>query len=133
VVRGPVPSKKVVFDVIYEGDLFGVSKITEHYVLSTGRVELTTELAGYKGALRYVWPILADDGRTKSNIAVKDGVVFVSQPGASTAQTFEPRRASNIHVETELYPNHNGWAQLGVGEFPRGGKIALVIRPKVLR
>ena len=123
--------QRVSFDVIYEGKLFGVARITEHYEITPGRVELTTELAGYNGPLRYVWPVLADDGKVQSAITVANGTVSVSQDGGKTAQTFTPLGAEGARVEAERYPNHNGWARLGVAEYPRGGKITLVIAPRL--
>jgi rhamnogalacturonyl hydrolase YesR len=127
--------KKVVFDVTYEGRLFGVSKIVEHYVLTQGRIELRTEIPGYSGPLRYIWPVLADDGAIKSSIIVTKGTVMVSQDKGKTSQTFSPLGASRVTVEPALYPNHNGWARLGVAEFAAGkgaraGKATLVILPR---
>ncbi|RYX85260.1 hypothetical protein EON83_06600 [bacterium] len=124
--------QRVAFDVTYEGDLFGVTRIIEHYVLTNDKVELSTELAGYNGPLRYVWPILADDGKTPTTITTANGIVSVSQPGGKTAQTFAPQGAQSVTVENERYPNHNGWARLGVADYPRGGKITLVIQSKTL-
>jgi hypothetical protein len=122
--------ERVAFDVAYEGDLFGVPRIVEHYVVTPGRVELTTEVPGYNGPLRYVWPVLADDGRTQSTIEVKDGTVTVSQDRGKTAQTFAARGAQSVEVEDGRYSNHNGWAQLAVAEYSQGGKITLAIAPK---
>ncbi len=122
--------QRVEFNVIYEGDLFGVSRITEHYALTDGKVELSTELTGYTGALRYVWPVLADDGKTQSTITTADGVVSVSQPGAKVGQTFDALGAQSVVVENERYANHNGWIRLGIADYPRGGKITLVIQSK---
>jgi hypothetical protein len=121
---------RVAFDVAYEGDMAGVSRVIEHYVLTPGRVELTTELPGYAGPLRYVWPVLADNGAKKSDIRTAGATVTVSQDGGQTAQTFTAVGASGVRVESDLYPNHNGWARLGVAEFPAGrGKATLVIAP----
>lgn len=122
--------QQVEFRVIYHGDFFGVAHIIEHYTLSAGRVALTTELPNYTGPLRYVWPILADDGRSKSEIRVNDKTVSVSRDGETMAQTFAARGAQSVRVENELYPNHNGWARLGVAEFAGGGKIELVMAPQ---
>lgn len=121
---------RVSYDIVYQGKLFGVSRIVEHYVVTPQRVELTTELTGYNGPLRYVWPVLADDGRTKSTITVTNGTVSVSQDGGKTAQTFTPLGADSVQVEAERYANHNGWARLGVADYSKGGKITLVIAPK---
>jgi rhamnogalacturonyl hydrolase YesR len=130
-VREQSPTK-VAFDVIYEGRLFGVSKIIEHYVLTQGRVALTTEIPGYKGPLRYAWPVLADDGAVKSTINVAKNMVSVSQDKGKTSESFSPLGASRVTVEPALYPNHNGWARLGVAEYPAGksGKATLVIQPR---
>ena len=121
---------RVVFDIVYEGSLFGASRIIERYVVTARGVDLTTELDGYTGPLRWVWPVLADDGRTPCAITVSGGIVSVSQDGGKTAQTFTPRGAASVRVEPERYANHNGWARLAVAEYPRGGKITLVIAPK---
>ena len=118
---------QVEFAVTYNGDLLGVAQIVEHYKVSAGRVELTTELPNYTGALRYVWPILADDGRTKSVISVNGQTIRVARKGETLAQTFAVPEAQSVSVEDELYPNHNGWARLGVAEFVGGGKIELVM------
>ncbi len=124
---------KVAFDVTYEGSLLGVSRIIEHYVLTQGRVELKTEIPGYKGPLRYVWPVLADDGAIKSTIKAAKDIVTVTQDNGRTAQTFSPLGATRVTVEPALYPNHNGWARLGVAEFAAGkagGAATLVITPR---
>ena len=122
--------QRVEFEVIYSGDLFGVTQIIEHYKLSAGRVELTTEVPNYAGPLRYVWPILADDGRRKSEIRVNEKTVSVSRQGETMAQTFTAPNAQSVRVDDELYPNHNGWARLGVAEFAGSGKVELVIAPQ---
>lgn len=122
---------RVSFTLTYQGRLFGVSTIIEHYTVTPGRVELTTELPGYRGPLRYVWPVLADDGRTSSAITVQGGTVSVSQDGGRTAQTFTPVAARRVQVERDRYPNHNGWARFGMAEYPQGGPITLVIAPRV--
>jgi hypothetical protein len=124
-------SQKVTFSICYDGKLFGVSRIVERYAVTPGRVQLTTELDGYNGPLRYLWPVLADDGRIESNITVHNGIVSVSQDKGKISQTFAPVGASHVQVEAERYGNHNGWARLGVAEYPQGGKITLVIEPQV--
>ena len=125
-------SDKIAFDVIYEGRLFGVSRIIEHYTLTAGRVELKTEIPGYKGPLRYVWPVLADDGAVKSSITIAKGTVTVSQDNGKTAEAFSPVGAARLTVDPILYPNHNGWARLGIAEFPanKSGEATLVITPR---
>ncbi len=119
---------KVSFRLLYEGSFSGPSRISERYVVTPGRVELTTEIPGYAGPLRYVWPILADDGAQKTAIAVKDGTVFGTLHGDT--QTFTPVGAAAVRVEKNLYPNRNGWARLGVAEYPAGGSITLRIEPR---
>ena len=128
---------RVAFRVRYEGsNLGGPSFVEERYVVTPGRVELTTELGGYTGPRRYVWPVLADDGRRKSAITVAEGLVSVTQDGGKTAQTFRPVGAASVQVGTERYPNHNGWVQLAVAEYPAGDGVpaaTLVIEPRVRR
>lgn len=121
---------RVAFDVTYEGDLAGVSRLIEHYVVTPGQVELTTELPGYAGGLRYLWPVLADDGRTQSTITSKDDLISVSLDGGKTTQTFRAPGAQSVRIEEPRYSNHNGWARLGVAEYPRGGEVTFVIALK---
>jgi hypothetical protein len=120
--------ERVAFDVTYQGELFGVAKITEHYEVTPGQVELSTELANYLGPLRYVWPVLASDGRTETTIASRANDIMVSRPSDPMTQTFEAPGAESVRLEAERYPNHNGWARLGIAEFPHGGKIQLRVR-----
>ncbi len=121
---------RVSFDVNYRGDLFGVTRITESYVVTQGRVELTTKLDGYNGPLRYQWPLLADDGRTQSTIKVEKNSVSVTQDGGKTAQTFSAQGATSVSVGDELYGNHNGLSRIATAEFPNGGAPTLVIAPQ---
>lgn len=122
---------RVSFAVSYDGDFSGVSRIVERHVVTPKGVELTTEIPGYTGPLRYLWPILSDDGRTKSEITPTGGVVWVSQDGGKTAQIFTATGAQSVRVETERYANHNGWSRLAVAQYPQGGEITLVIAPKI--
>lgn len=115
----------VVFDVTYTGSMGGVATVIEHYTVTPDGVQLTTELPGYFGPLRYVWPVLSSDGKTSSTINVTGNTVSVSQGGP--AQTFTAPGAQSVRVETNAYSNHNGWARLGVAEFPSGGKITFLI------
>ena len=117
--------EQVVFEVTYTGALPNVESITEHYTITAAGVELTTELSGYDGALRYMWPVLSNDGATASTIGVRDKTVSVSQGG--TAATFTASGASSVRVGTDEYSNRNGWARIGVAEFPEGGAITLQI------
>jgi hypothetical protein len=121
--------ERIAFDVSYEGELSGPSRVIEHYVLTPGRVELSTEVQGYTGALRYMWPVLADDGKTKTSIVVRGQTVSVSLDGGKNAQTFTAPGAQSVAVGEPLYSNHNGWARVASAEYPAGGKITLVIAP----
>lgn len=117
---------RVTFDVTYSGGLTNATSVTEHYTVMPDRVELTTEVAGYSGPLRYVWPVLATDGRTQSTIGVTGNTVAVTQ-GGSVAQTFTAPGADAVRVEGTNYSNHNGWARLGVAEFTNGGAVTMQI------
>jgi hypothetical protein len=122
-------ARRAAFDVAYEGTPGGTAGIVEHYVVMPGRVELTTEVKGYKGPLRYVWPVLASDGEKQNLIQVEPKrSVSVSQDGGKTRQTFTAVGATAVRVEPEIYPNHNGWARLAVAEFPAGQRqVTLII------
>jgi hypothetical protein len=115
----------VTFDVIYAGNLPNVTGITEHYVVTPTGVQMTTTLSGYSGALRYVWPVLVNDGKTASTINVSNSVVAVSQ--GSGAVIFAASGATNVSVMSTNYSNHNGWARLGIAQYPGGSPITLAI------
>lgn len=116
---------RVTFDVTYSGGLTGVTSVTEHYFVTSQGVQLTTEVAGYTGPLRYVWPVLSNDGKTTSTITVSGKTVSVTQ--GDTPQTFHAPGAQSVRVESSEYSNHNGWARLGIAEFPSGGAVTLLI------
>lgn len=115
----------VAFDLVYSGNLPNVTSITEHYLVTPGGVQLTTQVSGYSGALRYVWPVLSNDGKTASTINVSGNTVSVSQGG--TAAAFTASGATNVSVGGADYSNHNGWARLATAEFPGGSAITLLI------
>ncbi|MEO7098799.1 MAG: hypothetical protein ABI162_05520 [Luteolibacter sp.] len=117
---------RVVFDVTYAGTLPNVTSITEHYFVTADGVQLTTELSGYSGPLRYMWPVLSNDGKTISTIGVSGKTVSVSQ-GGGTPQTFTAPGAQSVSVGSTDYSNHNGWARLATAEFPNGGGVTLLI------
>ena len=117
----------VVFDVTYSGiGMPGVTNITEHYSVTPGGVELTTELEGYSGPLRYRWPMLSNDGRTVSTIGVSSNTVSVSQGGGAAA-TFTAAGADSVSVGEDEYSNHNGWARIGLAEYAAAGAVTLLI------
>jgi hypothetical protein len=116
---------QVVFDVTYAGNLPNVTSITEHYVITPAGVQLTTQLSGYNGPLRYVWPALANDGKTLSSISVSSNTVSVSQ--GVPAVIFTASGATNVSVGAADYSNHNGWARLVTAEYPGGSPITLAI------
>lgn len=120
--------ERVSFDVTYESHLPNDPKIVENYVLTPGQVELTSHLENYHGPLRYIWPVLADDGRTLTAIQVKDDTVSVSQAGDRIAQTYRARDATSVTVEEARYGNHNGWARLAVAEYAQGGDVTLILK-----
>lgn len=122
----------VSFTITYAGQLFGPSRITETYVLQPGRLELTTSLDGYNGPLRYIWPVLADDGREKTRVSVADRTIEVApEKSGGIAQTFTAPGASKVEVGNESFPNHNGLARLAVAEFPADtSSVTLIMAPQ---
>lgn len=116
---------QVIFDVTYAGSLPNVTSITEHYTVSSNGVQLTTQMNGYNGRLRYNWPVLSNDGRTNSTIGVSNNLVSVSQGGVGVS--FTAAGATNVSVGSTDYSHHNGWARLATAEFPAGSSATLVI------
>jgi hypothetical protein len=119
---------RVSFQVVYECDLDGPSRVVERYVLEPDAVELAVELVDYAGPMRLVWPVLADNGEQQTAIEVADAQVRVSL--GSSVQTFQPLGADSVRVEDDLYPFRNGWARLGVAEYPSANRATLRIRPE---
>jgi hypothetical protein len=115
------------FAVAYEGDLFGAKGVTEHYSITPGNVNLTSEVAGYNGPLRYLFPVSADDGRTKTKIEITPSEVSVTRPQEAPIFNYIFNDAGPVSVGPDLYPNHNGWSRLGVAEFPKGGSVSITI------
>ncbi len=122
-------AKRVAFDVTYTLKAANSPRIVEHYVVTPSGVELTTELTNYQGPLRYVWPVLADDGKTPTTISTEGNQVSVSQDGGKTSQSFTALGAQSVRVEAARYSNHNGWARLAYAEYPNGGRVTLRIAP----
>jgi rhamnogalacturonyl hydrolase YesR len=123
--------KSVAFQLLDQGYFSGPVFISEKYTITPDSVLLRTETPDYAGPLRYVWPVLADDGKSKSSISVKNGAVSVTLRGET--QTYTPVGASAISVGKTLYPFRNGWARVVTAEYPRGGAISLRIAPKARR
>ena len=124
---------EVRFTVTYEGSFFGATAVVENYRITPARVEATATVTGYSGPLRYLWPVLADDGRTQSRIHVGGHTVSVAQDGKKNAQTFSAPAAKTITVGEDRFPNHNGWARLGVAEFAPGEPATLILAPLLPR
>jgi hypothetical protein len=117
------------FDVKYTGALGGPKSVTESYRVEPGRVTQTTELAGYSGPMRLIVPVLADNGKEKSKVEVKDRTITIGLEGSSVSYTAAD--ATKVSVEETLYPGRNGWYRLGVAEFAQGaGKGAWVVELK---
>ncbi len=127
---------RVEFGIVYEGDFDGPQRVVERYVVTPEQVEQAVELPGYSGPARMVIPLLDDlgDGE-KTQIATDDqaGDKTLSVSLAGEAQTFAAPGAGSISVEEARYPFRNGWARLGVAEFPAGTRAKLIIRPQTPR
>jgi hypothetical protein len=123
VTTADASASRVAFQVRYEGSLpGGVTAIEERFVLTPGRMEVTTRLPGYKGPVRRVVPLLADDGRTPTRFERSGETVTISQPGRPGTGTLAVTvlEANTVTVGEEKYPNHNGWARLAIGDHPAG-------------
>jgi hypothetical protein len=120
---------RVSFSVVYQGYFSGPKLIVEHYVITPEQVEQTVELPGYTGPTRIKFPVLEDLGDgTKTHISTTDNTARVTLAGQT--QTFTAAGASSVIVEELRYPFRNGWARLGVAEFPAGTPAKLIIRPE---
>ncbi len=122
--------RAVSFRVRYEGDFGGPSAIVENYRITPANIELTTLVENYSGPLRYVWPVLTDDGKDKGKnetiLFVEKGRVIVRQSDSTAEQTFWPMGAKSVLIAMQSYANHNGWAHLAVAEYSAGSKSAVL-------
>jgi hypothetical protein len=114
---------EVRFRLEWHGDFPGAGRVVEEYRLTAEGVQLTVEVPGATGALRWVLPLLADDGERQSGIDVTDDRIHVQFEGETRLFSFAG--AAAVWVEEDHYAYHNGWARLGFAEFPGGGKIGL--------
>jgi len=121
---------EVDFTIAFTGNFGSPNAVIEHYWLAPGRIGVTADLGGYAGPERLVFPILADDGRTQTDIQATGKAISVSRPGDKFSETFTADKADSVAIPTDLYPNHDGWSRLGVAEFPNGGAATLVIARK---
>lgn len=118
---------KVAFRLTYDGNFDGPERVIETYVLTPTAVELKTELPGYGGPTQMVWPVLANDGAHELAIDVNGARVVVASPRGS--ETFTPVGSATITLPETRYACRNGWARLGVAEFPAGVAPTLRITP----
>jgi hypothetical protein len=118
---------RVSFTVTYSGAFDGPASVIEDYVVTPDAVDLTTRLPGYTGPVQYVWPMLADNGAETTDISVQFGAVRCAL--GDGAQTFTPIDAASVSVPATRYAFHNGWARLGIAEYPNGGPVTLHIAP----
>jgi hypothetical protein len=78
--------------------------------------------------MRYMWPVLADNGADKTVISLENGTVNVSLDGDT--QTYTPVGASSVRFSEERYGNHNGLNGLVTAEYPKAGAITLHVEPR---
>lgn len=118
--------ENVSFVLEWRGDFGGVERVIEEYTLTPDGVNLAVVLPGYDGPLRWVWPVLADDGEREPALAVEGSVVTVSLDGEQ--REFSAPEADRVWLGQERFPDHNGWARLAYAEFSAGGRIVLKTR-----
>lgn len=126
--------ERVSFILHYTGNLAGVASVEETFILDPEHLQVTTRLSGYVGLLRRLVPVLADDGRMKTEITAHGNTVLVAQSGSigGGVQTYTAEEAASVNVSSDAYPNHNGWAKLVTAEYPAGSGdhgVRLVVTP----
>ncbi len=117
----------VEFALRYTGNFSGPDSIIEHYKVTPDYVDFSVELEGYEGPVRFVIPVLSNDGEKDTAIEIKDTTISVGLNGDT--QTYQATKASKIWVSDERYPFRNGWATLTCAEYPQNEKITLHIQP----
>lgn len=118
----------VSFDLVYEEDFDGTTKIVESYEVKPDKVGLRINLENYKGPFRYVWPVLSDNGEKKTTIDVSGSTVKVTLDGDT--QVYMLERGGTLVVEEQEYPFRNGWVRLAVAEYPNASAPLLLIQPE---
>ena len=123
VTPGAATGDNVAFTVRYAGNLGGgVTAVEEQFVLTPKDIQVTTLLSGYTGPVRRVVPVLSHDGRTDCKVQINGDEAMFWQQGefGTSKQTFQAIDATKVTIGKEDYPNHNGWVNLAVAEYPAG-------------
>ena len=116
---------RVAFAIRYAGDLGGPTAIVERYVVTSGRVEQTSDVEGYAGPVRVVAPVLANNGRSATTVDVGRDAVSVRLGDGVERFTVA---GSTAAVGPQQYAFRNGWAQLATFDLPHG-PATLVVTP----
>jgi hypothetical protein len=120
---------RVSFTVVYNGYFSGPKFVAEHYVITPEQVEQSIDFPGYTGPTRLTFPLLDDLGDgVKTQIQSAGKAIRVTLE--DQAQIFTAAGAASVTVEDMRYPFRNGWARLGIAEFPVGVTPRLIIRPE---
>jgi hypothetical protein len=120
---------RVSFTVVYNGYFSGPKFVAEHYVITPEQVEQSIDFPGNAGPTRITFPLLDDLGDgVKTQIQSAGKAIRVTLE--DQAQIFTAAGAASVTVEDMRYPFRNGWARLGIAEFPVGVTPRLMIRPE---
>lgn len=118
---------RVAFAVDYDGYFAGPQQITEHYVITPSRVEMSPEVPGTTEPLQITWPVLLDDGRNKVNVETSGTTMQLFLGDAKN--TFRAEGANGIRLDRTPYLHRNGWSGVAWADWPAGTKPKLVITP----
>ena len=118
---------KAIFHIVYEHEFDGPSRIIETYTLTPEWIDMTATLMDYSGPMRFVLPVLSDDGERKTEIKTSDSKITVALD--DDVQSYHAIGAESVWVEEQKYPFRNGWAQLAFAEYPSAQKAVLRIMP----
>jgi len=120
-------ANRVTFQLTYEQDFEGPTRVVEAYTVTPDWAELEVTLEDYDGSMRLIWPVLADNGEESTAVKVEDSKVFVSLAGQT--QSYEAIGADQIRVQEEKQGFRNGWARLAFADYFSSGKATLRIQP----
>lgn len=116
---------RVAFDVVYRGDLAGVSQIRERYELTSGGLIYSAELDPAPPRVRYTVPVIETDGNASSTADRAESSLTVAYRGGTFAIEIE---GGTVCLTDERNANRNGVYRTAVATPAGPRRMVLRIR-----
>lgn len=107
---------EVAFEVIYNGDFDGISRLTQRIHIDCSGVTVRDILKGDVKKMRICYPMLVDDGMEETKISFQgQKVILQSRDGQICFQSISPRNVT-IQRKQKRIPYRNGYADIAYFE-----------------